>query len=202
MKKLLTLIAFVVCFGSQAWAADTTFVSDAVYQTGDCTPCSMTDSEYYLLTGTTAGSSTDMLPGTSMPLTVIDRTTGTRIPALLTAPGPEMYHYTYLGPDMAIMSDMATNDDGDSIWMYSHSPLPSTVTVGGYSVQVNPNNRFRILNRHYAPTRTAAVVPAGSVTTETAFSRDALPTNFGSGVKARSIPPAPDDQLASDKQEQ
>jgi hypothetical protein len=167
MKKILAFIALLMCFGTQSsLAADTTFVSGPIYTAGDCAPCSMTDSEYYLLTGSMAGSSTEVIPGSSITMTVIDQTTGTRVPAILAAPGPDLYPYGYLGMPQSI----AMTEE-------------QTVDVGGYKVVVNPNNRFRLIGHHFVPSRESATVPVDSARSRSPYGE--LPTSFATGLRER-----------------
>jgi hypothetical protein len=165
MKKILAILAMLACFGVRAYAADTTYVASPIYESGDCSSCMTTDSEYYLMTGSMSGTTPQI------PMAVVDMNNGTLVPALIVPAGPSM-QYGYMGP----------SETSDTIWQYSVYQEPSNVDVGGFSVNVYPDNRFRIINHHFVPTRTSAMVSADSVRVLNPYGRT-LPTNFASGVK-------------------
>jgi hypothetical protein len=176
MKKILAFLAVIGCLGASRLAnaaPDTTYVGPTVYLTGDCSSCAITDSEYYLLNGAMDGSSSPL------PMAILDHNS-TAVP-LLVAPAGPAYHdheYTYLGPVLIDPVRTPTTDIGQ----YAVYQRPSSVTVGGYSVNVMPNNRFRIIGHHYVPSRESALISADSARKLNSF-QPSLPTSFGAGVK-------------------
>lgn len=177
MRKILALMAVIACLGTSqmAMAADTTYVGPTVYMTGDCSSCSISDSEYYLMTGSMDATQSPM------PIAILNSNAGTIVPLLTTPAGPAFvdHEYTYLGP--VLIDPVRTPTD---IGQYAVYQRPSSVTVGGYSVNVMPHNRFRIIGHHYVPSRESAYVSADSARNLNPF-RPSLPTSFGAGVKER-----------------